>query len=127
MKLLDTMVLVSAMNPADKHHKNGMSHLRALQSNEKMLVPTSTLIEFDLVLRNSGYTETEIAETWTALAPLVGQKVLRTTPSTHLAAAEMRSERLTYFDSLIAALAKESQAVVVTRDIGISKHVATEW
>lgn len=127
MKLFDTMVLVSAMNPANKYHKTGMSYLTTLQSTEGAYVPTSTLTEFDLVMRNSEYTEGEIAETWTALAPLLGDRVAPTTPSAHLAATEMRVKGLTYFDSLIAALAKETKAVVITKDVEIAKHVETAW
>lgn len=127
MKLLDTMVLVSAMNPDDRHHKTGMAHLRALQAPEGSYVPTSILTEFDLVLRNRGYDESEVKETWTALAPLIGKNVAPVTPSVHLTAADMRSKGLTYFDSLIAALAKETDAVVITRDPEIARHVRTEW
>jgi len=104
-----------------------MTHLKALQSAEGVYVPTSTLIEFDLVLRNNGYTETEIAETWTALSPFIGKKYLGNSPSAHLLAAQLRSKGLTYFDSLITALAKETQSTVITRDAEISKRIATEW
>lgn len=127
MKLLDTMVLVSAMNPADKYHKAGMAYLTRLQSAHQSYVPTSTLTEFDLVMRNNEYTEGEIAETWTAIAPLIGNRVMATTPSAHVTATEMRLKGLTYFDSLIVALAKETKAVVITRDAEIAKHVKTEW
>lgn len=81
MKLLDTMVLVSAMNPGSKYHKTGMTYLRGLRAYEATHIPTSTLIEFDLVMRNNGYTESEIADTWTALAPFVERKFVATTPS----------------------------------------------
>ncbi len=127
MKLLDTIVLVGAMNPDDKYHKTAIGHLRAVQSTGRVYVPTSCLTEFDLVMRSRKYLETEIRETWTALAPLIDRKVAVTTPSAHLAAAEMRSQGLTYFDSLITALAKEMEAVVVTRDPDISRHVGTDW
>jgi len=127
VKLLDTIVLVSAMNPADKYHRTGIYYLTTLQSADETYVPTSTLTEFDLVMRNSAYTESEIAETWTALTPLLGKRVVPTTPSAHLTAAEMRVKGLTYFDSLIAALAQETGAVVITRDTAIAKHVETEW
>lgn len=127
MKLLDTIILVSAMNPANRYHRTGMSYLRMLQSTEETYVPTSTLTEFDLVMRNSEYTESEIAETWTALAPFLGHKVAPATPSAHLIAAEMRIKGLTYFDSLIVALAKETEAVVITTDAQIARHVETEW
>jgi predicted nucleic-acid-binding protein len=79
VRLLDTIVLVSAMNPANKYHKTEMSYLTRLQSTQKTYVPTSTLTEFDLVMRNNEYTESEIAETWTALAPLLGRRVAPTT------------------------------------------------
>ena len=127
MKLFDTIVLVSAMNPANRHHKAGMSYLTTLQSAEETYVATSTLTEFDLVMRNSEYTESEIAETWTALEPLLGNMVAPTTPSAHLTATGMRVKGLTYFDSLIVAHAKETKAVVITRDAEIAKHVKTEW
>lgn len=127
MKLLDTMVLVSAMNPGSKYHKTGMTYLRGLRAYEATHIPTSTLIEFDLVMRNNGYTESEIADTWTALAPFVERKFVATTPSAHLAATGMRVKGLTYFDSLITALAKEMSATVITRDEEISKHVRIEW
>jgi len=127
VKLLDTIVLVSAMNPGDKYHKTGIYYLTTLQSAEETYVPTSTLTEFDLVMRNSAYAESEIAETWTALTPLLGKRVAPLTPSAHLTAAEMRVKGLTYFDSLIAAMAKEMKAVVITRDIEIAKRVETEW
>ena len=127
MKLLDTMVLVSAVNPDDKYHNAGMEHLNSLRSPEEVYVPTSTLTEFDLVLRNRGYDETEVRETWAALAPLIGDKITAVTPSAHLSAAEMRSRGLSYFDSLIAALAKQIGAIVVTRDSQIARHTRTEW
>ena len=127
MKLLDTMALVSAMNPADKYHKVGMAYLRTLQSADENYIPTSTLTEFDLVMRNCEYTESEIAETWTALAPLIGNRIAPTTPSAHLTAAQVRLKGLSYFDSLIVGLAKEMKAVVITRDGATAKHVKTEW
>jgi hypothetical protein len=52
VKLLDTIILVSAMNLASKYHKTGMPYLTTLQSAEEGYVPTSTLTEFDLIMRN---------------------------------------------------------------------------
>jgi predicted nucleic acid-binding protein len=121
------MVLVGAMNPTDKHHRTSMMYLKELRTSESTHVPTSTLIEFDLVMRNKGYTEEEIAETWRALSSLVEDNYVATTPSAHLTAASFRAKGLTYFDSLITALAAESNAIVVTRDDAISQHVNTEW
>jgi predicted nucleic acid-binding protein len=127
LKLLDTIVLVGAMNPTDRHHRTAMMYLKELRTSEPTRVPTSTLIEFDLVMRNRGYTEEEISDTWRALSPLVGDSYVAMTPSSHLTATSFRAKGVTYFDSLITALAAESNAVVVTRDDAISKHVNTEW
>ena len=127
MKLLDTMVLVSAMNPTNKHHKTGMMYLKELRTSESIRVPTSTMIEFDLVMRNQGYTESEISATWNALAAFIEQRLAATTISAHVTASEMRAKGLTYFDSLLTALAKEMHATVITRDAEISKYVDTEW
>jgi predicted nucleic acid-binding protein len=121
------MVLVGGMNPVDKYHRAGMSYLRELKASEAVCVPTSTLMEFDLVMRNKGYTEDEISDTWRALAPLVEERYVATTLSAHLTAATLRTKGLTYFDSLITALAIDLDATVVTRDNAISKHVHTEW
>jgi hypothetical protein len=48
-----------------------MMYLEESKNSERAYVPTSTLIEFDLVMRNHGYTEDEISDTWRALSPLV--------------------------------------------------------
>jgi len=127
LKLLDTMVLISAMNPTNKHHKTGMMYLKELRASESIRVPTSTMIEFDLVMRNNGYTESEIIDTWNALASFIEQKLTATTISAHAIASGMRAKGLTYFDSLITATAKEMHATVITRDDEISKYVDTEW
>lgn len=127
MKLLDTMVLVGAMNPTDRYHKTAMMYLKETKNSERAHLPTSTLIEFDLVMRNNGYTEDEISDTWRALSPLVQENCVATTLSAHSVAPSFRAKGLSYFDSLITALASEMDAIVVTRDDAISKHVRTEW
>ena len=127
MKLLDTMVFVSALNPDERHHKTAMAHLRSLGSGQDVYVSTSTLTELDIVLQKNGYTRNEIFETWQALAPLIGRKLIATTPTAHQMAAMLRLGGMTYFDSLITALAQERKAVVITRDLEVTKRVQTEW
>jgi predicted nucleic acid-binding protein len=127
MKLLDTIVFVSALNPDERQHRTAMAHLKSLRSGQDVYVPTSTLIELDMVLRNNGYTRNEIFETWQALAPLIDRKLTATTPTAHQTAAMLRLGGMTYFDSLITALAQERKAVVITRDLEVTKRVETEW
>lgn len=90
-------------------------------------MPTSTLTELDLALRNNGYSRSEIFETWQALAPMIGGKLVATSPITHQMAAMLRLGGMTYFDSLIVALAQEMEATVITKDLEIAKRVETEW
>jgi len=127
MKLLDTVVFVSSLNPAANNHKTAISHMMSLRSSRDIFVPSSTLTELDLVLRNNGYTRSEIFETWQALGPLIGQKLAATTPTAHQMAAMLRLKGLAYFDSLITALALEKNAIVITKDTAMAKHVQTEW
>jgi predicted nucleic acid-binding protein len=127
MKLLDTMVFVSALDPVDRQHATAMSHMKSLRAGQDTYVPTSTLTELDFVLRINGYSRNEMFETWEALAPFVGGKLTATTPTAHQEAAMLRLGGMMYFDSLITALALERNAIVVTRDVEISKRVKTEW
>jgi len=127
MKLLDTVVFVSALNPDERHHKTAITHLKSLRTDQDVFVPTSTLTEFDIALRNNGYTRSEIFETWQALAPMIGRKLTPTTPTAHQMAAMLRLGGMQYFDSLITALAQEMKAIVITRDPEIVKRVETKW
>jgi predicted nucleic acid-binding protein len=127
MKLLDTMVFVSALNPDERHHRTASAHLKSLRSAQDVYVPTSTLTELDIAMRNNGYTRSEIYETWQALAPMIGRKLMATTPTAHQMAAMLRLGGMQYFDSLITALALERKAIVITRDPEITKRVKTEW
>jgi hypothetical protein len=88
------MVLVSAMNPTNKHHKTGMMYLKELRTSESIRVPTSTLIEFDLVMRNNGYTESEILDTLNAFASFIEERLAEPTISVHAIASGMRTKGL---------------------------------
>ena len=57
------MVFVGALNPDERHHKTAVAHLKSLRSDQDVYVPTSTLTELDIAMRNNGYTRSEIYET----------------------------------------------------------------
>jgi hypothetical protein len=67
----------------------------------------------------------EVFEIWQALAPLIGGKLIATTPTAHQTAAMLRLGGMHYFDSLITSLAQERKAIVITRDPEIAKRVET--
>lgn len=128
MRLIDTVVLVGALNPADRHHEAAERHLSSLEPRKDTMIPASSLIEFDLIMKAREYTPKEMSDTWSALTGLVEPtKALGITPGALMEAAMLRQRGLDYFDSLIAGLAISSGATVVTNDRAIGRFVETEW
>lgn len=128
MRLLDTVVLVGALSPTDRLHEVASRHLATLETRRDTLVPASTLLEFDLIMRTRNYTPNEVGETWGALGEVTSERnILANMPSALGKAVELRERGLDYFDSLITALALSTKSVVVTNDRAIRKFVQTDW
>lgn len=128
MRLLDTIVIVGALNARDRYHGKASKYLEMLAMDNDVLVPLSTLMEFDLLMKARDYTDEERRSTWVELASKISsQKILVHTTSTFVRASELQKEGMGYFDSLITALAQELNSSVVTYDKQIARHVETEW
>ena len=128
MKLLDTIVIVGALNVRDRHHRKASKYLDMLAVANDLVMPLSTLMEFDLLMKARDYTDDERRSSWIELAPKISpQKLLGHTASTFIRASELQKEGMGYFDSLITALAQELNSSVITDDKYIAKHVETEW
>lgn len=128
MRLIDTLVLVGALNPMDRYHERARRHLSSLETRGDTMIPASSLIEFDLVMKTRRYTLGEVQDTWFALTDLVkSEKILGMAPAALREAAGLRDKGLGYFDSLIAGLAISSRATIVTNDKAIARLVKTEW
>lgn len=128
MRLIDTLVLVGALNPADRYHENAKRHLGSLETRNDTVIPASSLIEFDLVMKTRKYTLDEVQDTWFAMSEIVKSgKVIGITPGALRESAALREKGLGYFDSLIAGLAISSVATIVTNDKAIARFVETEW
>lgn len=128
MRLVDTIVIVGALNIRDRHHKKASKYLDMLAMDNDLVIPLSTLMEFDLLMKARDYTDDERRSSWIELAPKIStQKILCETASTFVRAAELQREGMGYFDSLITALAQELNSSVITDDKDIAKHVETEW
>ncbi len=122
------MVIVGALNARDRHHGKASKYLETLATDNDVLVPLSTLMEFDLLMKARDYAYEERRSTWIELAPKISsQKIVSQTTSTFVRASELQNEGMGYFDSLITALAQELNSSVVTYDKQIAKHVETEW
>ncbi|MGH9922663.1 MAG: hypothetical protein ACRD38_07915, partial [Nitrososphaerales archaeon] len=77
MRLLDTMVIVGALNARDRHHGKASKYLETLATDNDVLVPLSTLMEFDLLMKARDYTDEERRSTWVELAPKISsQRIL---------------------------------------------------
>jgi len=128
MKLLDTVVLVGSINPNDKLHYKARNYLSTVVSDEQTFIPAPILIEFELELKSHGFTENERITVFEDLAPLVPKnKVLAQSVTSMSQALSLYQSGMSYFDSLIASMAKESNATVLTTDKAIAKVVKTVW
>lgn len=128
MRVLDTIVIVGALNVRDSHHRKASKYLDMLAMDNDVFMPLSTLIEFDLLMKARDYTDDERRSSWIELAPKISsQKITGQTASTFVRASELQNEGMGYFDSLITALAQEFNSSVITDDKDIAIHVETEW
>ncbi len=128
MRLLDTVVIVGALNPDDRHHKKSLIYLDDLKRVPAVHIPDSTLFEFDLLMKARGYAEAERETTWLELSLKIPRRKTVSVSSTALAAAsELQADGMGYFDSLITALALELGASVITDDRAIAARVKAEW
>lgn len=128
MRVLDTIVIVGALNVRDSHHRKASKYLDMLAMDNDVFMPLSTLIEFDLLMKARDYTDDERRSSWIELAPKISsQKIIGQTASTFVRASELQNEGMGYFDSLITALAQDLNSSVITDDKDIAIHVETEW
>lgn len=128
MKLLDTLVIVGALNPDDAHHKKASTYLDRLGKLTEISIPNSTLIEFDLLMNARNYTEAERETTWLELSPKIPREKVMSMSVTALATASvLQAEGMGYFDSLVTGLAMELRATVITDDKAIAAKVKSEW
>lgn len=126
MKIIDTVVLIGSILK-NKHHDVAFNHLRSVRNKKEIYVPSSALIEFDLILKNRGYTQEERKITFDAIMPYIPErKVLPITPEVISQIPSLESE-LSYFDAFIVAYALNLKATVITTDSEISKWVEVEW
>ncbi len=128
MRLIDTVVLMAAINPNDKLHEVAREHLKRLSDAEDTYLPAPILIEFDLELKSHGFTEDERAITFEDLTPVIPpERVFPQSVIAMASAAEFQRSGMSYFDSLISSMAKELEASVITTDRAIAARVQAEW
>ena len=128
MKLVDTVVILGSLNTGSGLHRQCVSHLDGLAEDRETFVPTSTLLEADLVMKGRGYSLEEREVTWRALEHRIPlEKTVANSLSSIRGALPLQEKGLDYFDSLICSLAIELGARVVTTDQAIRLVADTEW
>ncbi len=128
MRLIDTVAIVGYLNPKDKAHKRSAEHISRVASDGDVFVPNTSLIEADLVMKINGYTYPERATSWRALeSKIPSTKIVASSVLSIYSALRLQEEGMDYFDSLISALAQETNSAVITTDREIKAVVKTEW
>jgi predicted nucleic acid-binding protein len=128
MRLLDTAVIIGALNTGNRYHTESVKHLEELGEGGEARVPVTVLLEADLVMKAGGYAAEERRLTWRALQGWIrGDRVIPNTITSLHNAVALQDHGLDYFDSLIASLALEAGATVVTTDKAMRDVVDTDW
>lgn len=92
------------------------------------MVPSVAILEADLVMKARGYSYEERRISWQALEhEIPTPKLIPNSVSSIRAALNLQEGWMDYFDSLVASLALEKEAVVITNDREIGRVVKTEW
>ncbi|MBS7612120.1 type II toxin-antitoxin system VapC family toxin [Candidatus Bathyarchaeota archaeon] len=119
MPTIELDLLIALVNREDRLHETASKLFEATARGKirNLVIATSALIEYELILRSRGYSEDDIAVDIRAFTNIknVGEAPLNS--KVILAAIVLRRKyRLTYFDSLHAATATLHDGEIVSTD-----------
>lgn len=122
MPVADTEVLF-ALNPRDPKHHHALERLRELSN---IIVPDTSALEFQMVLRGRGRRASQVRDAMLALHEVLRRMNVREERSMSLALLALQcdleeSYGLTYFDSLIAASALTLDGELISDDEAFDK------
>jgi len=120
------VVLIAFRDRNDPHFKKASEHIIDIGLSQDIMVPSATLMEFDLELKSHGESDESRAGIYSTVAGLIPRsKVLPLTPDVLRRAAELSKTatwRGSYFDTLIVATGLEFAAdEAITTDRKFSK------
>ena len=128
MKLIDTVAIIGFLSAKDRLHKRSLEHVQRISEDDNIFVPVSSLIEADLLMKISGYSDSERDISWSAIeSEIPNKKVLPNSASSIRRALDLQNKGIDYFDSLVTSLAKETGSTVITTDRRIGEIVDIEW
>ena len=126
MRIVDTVVLIAFRDRDDSHFKKANEYVIEVGLSQDILVPSATLMEFDLELKSHGESSESRTDIYSTVAGLIPRSsVLPLTPGVLRRAAELSKTatwRGSYFDTLIGATGLEFGAdEAITTDRKFSK------
>lgn len=128
MQLIDTIVIVSSIDAESKHHHIARKYLDAATRDEQTFVPQAVVLEFDLVMKGRNYTAGQKKDAFDWLGDLVPDaKLIANSVGSMKKSIDLQENGMSYFDSLVSALAIGLDATVLTPDLSISQVVKTKW
>jgi len=132
MRLLDTIVLIASLDPKHPLYGRAIKHLQSVRSPD-VFVPCVVMHECELVLRKKlRIREIDIERIFQNLTLMIpNAKVVAADAETHRIATTMSiagQDRGGYTDTMIASMAKQHQAEVVSTDSAFrGMGVRTIW
>jgi predicted nucleic acid-binding protein len=117
MPVLDTQILF-ALTPKDPKHSQA---LKILETQQGLVLPDTSILEFELVLKGRGRKVSEIRESLLALSQFLSSRDVREEKTIDIDLLVLSSDlqsknKLSYFDSLVAASALSLDATIVGDD-----------
>ena len=131
-RILDTVVLVAFVEPKHLLHQVGKKYIEALTTEPDVFLPSTSLIELDLVFKSEELNFRQRKEIFGLLSQVIpDQKILPlTSPVMETAILLDNQAKWTshYFDVIIAAYALHYSAKILTTDKMIpALGVNVEW
>lgn len=131
-KMLDTVALVAFVDPKHPLHTTAKKHVESLTTEPEVFLPSTVLLELDLVLKGTEFKPHQRKEIFELLRKVIPEnKILPLTMEVMKKAIDLDSKaRWTshYFDAIIAAYAANHSATILTSDRMIpTLGVPVEW
>ena len=119
MPIIELDLLIAFINKADKHHSIADKIFQKIKNNKlkNIHIAVSALLEYELVHKSKGYKEDEIKEDLKLFQKYPNLNEAPITTQTLIKAIELRKTyNLTYFDSLHAATAIQTDKKIISTD-----------
>ncbi|MHA1973458.1 MAG: type II toxin-antitoxin system VapC family toxin [Candidatus Hodarchaeales archaeon] len=116
MPFIETDMLFGFLNSKDSHHEVATEILMKLGSDLKLSLPSSVLLEMELIYKSEGREEDLIAH-MSNLLSIEGLNITALTPETILLAISLQKEYgLSFFDSHHVSSSLQGDGIIISTD-----------